>query len=446
MAMTKYMHPRNKYKNKLDFASLAASYPAFAEYVHTGPSSGKPTIDFSDKNAVRELSRTLLACDFGLKVTIPSDSLVPTIPLRLNYLLWLEDLLNWTENCGENVHGIDIGTGASCVYPLLAARKNGWRMTATDIREESVKVAEENVKGNNLEDLISIVKVEDEQKILVGVLPEGKTTYDFCMCNPPFFRSDSETNSMSKSRTILRDPPKNGFSGAKAELVAPGGELEFVRRIIADSKLLLTKIRIYTSMVGHKNNANELVKELQSSGAKSLTKTEFCQGNTTRWGIAWTFCPEIRLPPLQQQVVHNKKLFQPMELTIPEEIESIEYNVYCLMNRIREIFVSLQFEVSEKGKAMSPGSKKACFEVRAVRNTWSNRRRKRRQEQSEPKTKKQRVEEEEEDPNLLSFKAAACVVEKKIVFKLTWTQGSLGRDALHQIMQYLMNELRIKNK
>jgi len=49
-------------------------------------------------------------------------------------------------------------------------------------------------------------------------------------------------------------------------------------------------------MVGHKKNANILVQELEKCGAKSISRTEFCQGNTTRWGIAWTFCQNVSLP------------------------------------------------------------------------------------------------------------------------------------------------------
>lgn len=46
--------------------------------------------------------------DFGLDVTIPEDRLVPTLPLRLNYILWLEDLLA-AINLPNNIRGIDIG-------------------------------------------------------------------------------------------------------------------------------------------------------------------------------------------------------------------------------------------------------------------------------------------------------------------------------------------------
>ena len=47
------------------------------------------------------------------------------------------------------------GTGASCVYPLLGAKLNGWRFFATEIDEEAVRFASENVSRNELSDRIT---------------------------------------------------------------------------------------------------------------------------------------------------------------------------------------------------------------------------------------------------------------------------------------------------
>lgn len=47
-----------------------------------------------------------------------------------------------------------LGTGASCIYPLLAAKKFKWSMVGTDINKESIKNANDNIKKNNLQDLI----------------------------------------------------------------------------------------------------------------------------------------------------------------------------------------------------------------------------------------------------------------------------------------------------
>lgn len=68
------------------------------------------SVDFKDKETLRALTTTLLLKDFGLTVDIPQNHLIPTLPLRLNYLLWIEDLLNFHRNEDKRIiKGIDIG-------------------------------------------------------------------------------------------------------------------------------------------------------------------------------------------------------------------------------------------------------------------------------------------------------------------------------------------------
>lgn len=56
------------------------------------------------------LTTILLKKDFDLDVYLPIGKLIPTIPLRLNYLLWLEDLFNLNFDSSKKIKGIDIGT------------------------------------------------------------------------------------------------------------------------------------------------------------------------------------------------------------------------------------------------------------------------------------------------------------------------------------------------
>ena len=49
-------------------------------------SPGNFSLNFKDPGALRTLTCALLEQDFGLKLNIPLDRLIPTVPLRLNYL------------------------------------------------------------------------------------------------------------------------------------------------------------------------------------------------------------------------------------------------------------------------------------------------------------------------------------------------------------------------
>ncbi|GMS90843.1 hypothetical protein PENTCL1PPCAC_13018, partial [Pristionchus entomophagus] len=124
------MHARNSYARPPDFARLAATYADLRPHCRL-ISNGKVHLDFSDDGAVRALTRALLREDFGLDVDLPAGSLCPRIPQRLNYLLWIEDVIVASGLDGDGVRGIDIGTGASCIYALLGARRFGWSFIAT---------------------------------------------------------------------------------------------------------------------------------------------------------------------------------------------------------------------------------------------------------------------------------------------------------------------------
>lgn len=93
-----------------------------------------------------------------------------------------------TKDASE-VTGIDVGTGASCIYPLLGHSLYKWKFVATELDPESVHCAKENVGRNGLEKWITVCQRTGEQPLLEGVSPNP---VDFSMCNPPFFSSVEE--------------------------------------------------------------------------------------------------------------------------------------------------------------------------------------------------------------------------------------------------------------
>jgi 23S rRNA (adenine1618-N6)-methyltransferase len=68
--------------------------------------------------------------------------------------------------------------------------------------------------------------------ILVGVVKESES-FDFCMCNPPFFESIEEAGLN----------PKTSCGGTAEEMACLGGELAFVTQIIEDSVSLKNSFR-----------------------------------------------------------------------------------------------------------------------------------------------------------------------------------------------------------
>lgn len=62
-------------------------------------------------------------------------------------------------------------------------------------------------------------------------------------------------------------------------------------------------------MVGRKVNLNILVSELWNVGTTVVKTTEFVQGRTSRWGLAWSFLPPLRKMITSQKTEENKLSF-----------------------------------------------------------------------------------------------------------------------------------------
>ncbi|XP_065208840.1 U6 small nuclear RNA (adenine-(43)-N(6))-methyltransferase [Planococcus citri] len=364
MSMNRFMHPRNLYKTPPNFKELAIKYPEFREYARNNL-DGSVCFDFKNSHALRCLNTILLKKDFNLDVFIPPDNLVPTLPLRLNYILWLEDVLEWKAGTDSLIKGIDIGTGATCIFPLLAAKNNGWKMIGTEINETSVNIAVENIRRNSLDHLISIKTVPDTV-FLDGVFDKMET-FDFCMCNPPFFSSEQDVDSTQKSRTANRKEPNNCRTGVSDEIISPGGEVEFIRNIIRDSLKLRERIKIYTTMMGHKSSLEILIKDLQSHGL-TYSQTMFCQGHTIRWALAWTFCSI----ELKDYLPDTHKKVKPITWTIDSK-----YNFKGCVERIPNLLTDLNIPFKE----IESFKKRAMWKITAHENTWSGSRRRRRERQ-----------------------------------------------------------------
>ncbi|KAK6512787.1 hypothetical protein TWF506_008954 [Arthrobotrys conoides] len=283
------MHPKNVYKNGVSFVQLAKEFPGLAKCL-----KGSSSIDFQDPESIRQLAKALLKKEFNLEVDLPEDRLCPGVPNRLNYILWLNDLLLDTHEERSvpgpaKVTGIDIGTGASAIYPLLGcARFPSWRFFATEIDSKSLSSAATNISQNALEDRITLLDVSSSSTIL----PEEEIIsysqpIDFTMCNPPFYTSINDMLLSAKKKAV---PPLSACTGSTTEMVTDGGEVAFVNRMVEESLKLKGKVRWYTSMLGKRSSVEKVVDKLKESGVGNYVVGEFVQGaRTKRWAVGWSF-------------------------------------------------------------------------------------------------------------------------------------------------------------
>ncbi|XP_055052574.2 RNA N(6)-adenosine-methyltransferase mettl16 [Misgurnus anguillicaudatus] len=383
MALNKSMHPRNRYKDKPpDFVYLASKYPEFQKHVET-TLTGRVTLNFKDPEAVRALTCTLLKEDFGLTIEIPLERLIPTVPLRLNYIHWVEDLIGGQ---GNPRRGIDIGTGASCIYPLLGATMNGWFFLATEVDDICFNYAKKNVEQNHLAELIKVVKVP-QKTLLMDALKEECIVYDFCMCNPPFFANQLEAKGVN-SRNSRRPPPSSVNTGGVTEIMAEGGELEFVKRIIHDSLQLKKRLRWYSCMLGKKCSLAPLKDELRKQGVSKVTHTEFCQGRTMRWALAWSFYDDVPVPSPPCKKRKLEKARKPLTFTVLKptvaELQTQASSIGCTDPSPTESVCAwlekILTDLKVLHKRVPCGEAELSLFLTAVENTWVHARQKRREQ------------------------------------------------------------------
>lgn len=147
MATKTKLHPRSQHRHGYDFERLVAQSPELEAFTIRNL-VGRTTIDFQDASAVRMLNRSLLKTYYNVNFwDIPPNYLCPPIPGRVDYVHYLADLLARSNKHeiprGHNIKVLDIGTGASLVYPLIGQSEYGWNFTGVDIDAGALKSAKQ---------------------------------------------------------------------------------------------------------------------------------------------------------------------------------------------------------------------------------------------------------------------------------------------------------------
>jgi len=229
------------------------------------------------------LSRALLDKHFHLALPLmPRGNLCPPIPNRFHYVLWIKELIQQChhhhasnnevffedkeEDGNKNTlhrRGMDLGIGASAIYPLLLSSKsftnsgndddesnNSWIFFGTDVDPYSIQCAQQNINANNLEDKIKVSLVSQSSPL------------------PPIHRSNEST------------PDDRSYTN---RLYQPCGPIQKAMQA-ARSTMMQTTLNIDGEKIGmskslpHNPNRNE-----DGRNKKAMTKDwvcfDFCMTN-----------------------------------------------------------------------------------------------------------------------------------------------------------------------
>jgi 23S rRNA (adenine1618-N6)-methyltransferase len=303
------LHPRNPHQGRYDFDKLIKALPELEKHAITNP-SGEATINFSDADAVLTLNKALLAHHYNIKYwDLPKGYLCPPIPGRADYIHQVADLLNNNNSGSENKkpHVLDIGTGASLIYPIIGSQSYGWYFTATDIDPVSINTAKAICEINpNLKKLVTVKQQKNPKNIFKGIIGEHDY-FDITVCNPPFHGSmqdvlDANNRKQSKlqKNRARRNPngqankfadAKNNlnFGGQNAELWTEGGEFSFISRMINESVGYAQQVNWFTTLVSRAENLKPLDALLRKVGARQIKTINMPHGQKASRILAWRF-------------------------------------------------------------------------------------------------------------------------------------------------------------
>ena len=338
-----------------EFEELASHFPEFRQAYRrvVQTQCGRPFATCITQEFSIALTKALLQTTWGISLTdLPLHHLCPPVPNRYFLIHWLQHNLLpkiQSHDCFASPRrmtftGLDVGTGATCIYPLLfmgSARKNAsssivekWRLWASDVDAEAIDWAKSNVRSNQLQSSIHPIlvpmatrqsnrfsidysKLSSEGLEHRGPLRQSmeaiafqKTSMneecldlDFCVTNPPFYDNDEERVQ------VRQGDGRSRTSMTVHEGTYAGGEVGFATDILLDQchSLLLLSSCAYQHQDRHHRHAYQIPgwtvimcgKKTsfvtlynivsQMLGFTQVCSTEFGPGQLTRWFLAWTW-------------------------------------------------------------------------------------------------------------------------------------------------------------
>lgn len=286
----KTLHSKNIHNTRYDFQVLCKTNPNLKPFVALNQ-YGDYSIDFANPKAVLEFNKTLLKHHYGIKNwEIPKDYLCPPIPGRADYIHYLADLIGDK----QGLKGLDIGTGANCIYPIIGVSVYDWEFTASDIDPVSIQNVQKIIDANEkLKDKITLKLQKNKNNIFTGII-EKDDIFDFTMCNPPFHKNaqEAQNGSNRKVSNLTKQKTTNAtlnFAGQSNELWCEGGELEFIKKMILESKKFKNNCVWFTTLVSKKENLKDIYRTLKKVNPLKVETIEMKQGQKMTRFVAWSF-------------------------------------------------------------------------------------------------------------------------------------------------------------
>lgn len=296
------LHSRNKNREPYNLSALIGVNPELANYIKPNK-YGQDSIDFSDPAAIRILNKAILHYYYKIEYwEFPQENLTPPIPGRADYIHYVADLLsenNYGEvPTGDRITCLDIGIGASCIYPIIGVAEYNWKFIGSDTDPNSIDCANNIVNNNEaLKGKVNCRLQRDPRDIFYGIL-ESHERIDIAICNPPFHSSmkDALEGTRRKVKNLSGEDAAetiHNFAGVSSELIYDGGEYEFVQNIIYESEVFAKYFYWFSTLVSKQSHLSGIYKTLQKLGAKQIRTIPMGTGNKSSRIVLWTFLSKV---------------------------------------------------------------------------------------------------------------------------------------------------------
>jgi 23S rRNA (adenine1618-N6)-methyltransferase len=292
------LHLSNKHRERYNFKELIGSYPELAPFVRLNDYNDE-SIDFSNAEAVLSLNKALLKHYYGINYwSIPSGYLCPPIPGRADYMHHIAELLGSCNKgivpIGNQVKCLDVGVGASCIYPIIGNKEYGWSFVGSDIEPAALKSASVIIEQNeSLKGIVELRLQPDLNDLFCGIIQKDEH-FDLTICNPPFHASWEEARAgtlrkLSNLNQKRITKPILNFGGKSNELWYEGGEEKFVQKMITQSKQFASSCFWFSTLISKSSHLEHVYKILQLAEVFEVKTIPMAQGNKTSRIVAWTF-------------------------------------------------------------------------------------------------------------------------------------------------------------
>ncbi len=202
---------------------------------------------------------------YGLEFYVDENVLIP----RPDTEILVEEIIERFSKSESEIKILEVGTGSGNIAVALAKNISAAEITAVDVSEEALKIAERNAETNGIKNIIfKAVDIFDEE-----IMKSGEK-YDVIVSNPPYIPKD---NLETSEKEVKDYEPLNALSDGK-------NGLSFYERICETGKEKLKANGMIFFEI--EKDADEKVKAImEKKGYKKIgTKKDYSGITRIIWG------------------------------------------------------------------------------------------------------------------------------------------------------------------